>query len=170
MRRVQGGHTTVPERGARAHNARTRPTEHRVPAEIMQAVMQSAHGCDRLTLSPKRGACGQVPGQQTTLTQQADCARVAAGQRASLGLHVPETAAWENLREGPGDWSQLAMQSEHRDRALERTDRELRRQELLDRLHGVLEARVVELHHVCTRRALARKPAREVDVDNVEAA
>src|SRR5580692_11516242 len=115
MRRVQGGHATVPERGTRAHNARTRPAERRVPAEITQAVMQSADGCDRLALSPKRRARGQVSGQQTTLTQQADCARMAAGQRASLGLHVPETTAWGNLCEGPGDWSQLPMQSEHRD-------------------------------------------------------
>src|ERR1035441_10828433 len=132
----------MPERGTRAHDARPWPTERRVPAEITQAIVQGADGCDRLTLSSERGARGQVPGQQTALAQCADCARVATGQRASLGLYVPETAARENLRESPSDCSKLAMQSKHRDRPIQRTDREIGRQTLLDRVDGVLEARV----------------------------
>ena len=123
MRRVQRGHATVPERRARSHDSRTRPADRRVPAEHAQPVVQGAGGRDRLALSPERRAGGQVSGQQTALAQRAHDARMATGQRASLGLHVPEPAPRDCLRECPCDRRQLAMQGEHRDRAIARAAR-----------------------------------------------
>ena len=59
------------------------------------------------------------------------------------------------------------MQREHGDRALDRQLEPL----VLDRLDRVLEARVVELHHVRARRRPSPvEAAREVDVDDVKAA
>ena len=72
-------------------------------------------------------------------------------------------APWANAHATGGE---LAVQREHRHRPLERQLQAL----VLDRRHGVLQARVVELHHVRLGRAWARQPAREVDVHDVKAA
>src|SRR5438045_110797 len=37
-------------------------------------------------------------------------------------------------------------------------------------MYGVLERRVVQLHHVCVRRPVTRDPAGQIDVHDVEAA
>ncbi len=69
MGRVQGGHATVSERGAGAHDSGTRTADRRVPTEFAQPVIQGADRRDRLTLSAECRAGGQVPSQQTALAQ-----------------------------------------------------------------------------------------------------
>ncbi len=58
------------------------------------------------------------------------------------------------------------MQREHRDGPAQRQTQRL----LLDRPDGVLEARVVELHHTRVGRAVARQTTRQVDVHDVKPA
>ena len=82
--------------------------------------MKRARRRDRLALAAERRAGRQVAGEQAALAQLGDRARVPAGQRAALGLHVAEARAAARLREGPGDRGELTVQREHRDGALER--------------------------------------------------
>ncbi len=128
--------------------------------------MQRARGGDRLGLAAERGGGGDVAGEQPSRAQLAHGARMPAGQRAALGLDVAEPARGCAPGERPGDRRELAVQREHRDGLLDGQLQLL----LLDRHDGVLQARVVELHHVRGAVSLAGEPAREVGVHPVEAA
>ena len=77
------------------------------------------------------------------------------------------------LRERPRQRRELTVQREHGRRASSGSGSAggaASGVALLDRQHGVLQARVVELHDVRARRTGAVEAAREVDVDDVEAA
>ena len=90
---VERDHAPMAERRCRPEDARARPAEHRVPAEIDDAVMDRAGGGDRLPLPAERLAGGQVPGQQPAVPQLPDHGGEAPGQGAPGGLDVTEAGS-----------------------------------------------------------------------------
>ena len=171
---VQRLQAAVPERRARPEDARARAGDGGIPAERGQPVMQRRGGRDRLAVGAAvRRARREMAREQPVVAQLAHDARVPAGQRATRRLDVAEPGLRGGPRERPCERRELAVQGEHGHRP---PDRQLRRRghpvrvALLDGRDGVLEARVVELHDVRARRPLAAEAARQVDVDDVEAA
>ena len=146
---------------------RPRPAHGRVPAERAQPMMQRARGRDRLALAAERGSRREVARQQPALAQRANRARVPPGQRAALGLHVAEPAPGAPCAKAHATGASCPCS------ASTATGRSTGRLQplVLDRRDGVLQARVVELHHVARPGApVAAQAAREVDVDDVKAA
>src|ERR1700680_1125078 len=92
MSRVERVHPTVTEWRARSHYAGTGPAHRRVPAKRTQTVMRRPEGCDALPLTAVSGACGDVPGEQPTLSQRPHDARMTARQSSTCCLHEPESA------------------------------------------------------------------------------
>ncbi len=143
------------------------PHDRGVPAALAEHLVQRSGRGDGLPLAAECGAGGQMAGEQPLRAQRGDGLRAAAGERAPLGLDVAEPGSRPCAGERPRDRRELAVQREHRDRPAER------HAQLLARLHRrdrVLQARVVELHHVQFSGARGVEPACEVDVDEVEPA
>ena len=130
-------------------------------------MVQRTGGRDRLAVTAaERGARREVACEQSALAQRAHCARVPSGQRAALGLHVAEASAGNGLGEGPRDRGELTMQRQYRDRPLQGQAQTL----VLDGRNGVLNTRVIELHHTHIWRTVAGKSACEIDMHDVEPA
>ncbi len=104
--------------------------------------------------------------EQPPSAQQRNGPGAVSRQRAAPGLHVAEPGAAGTLGERPRDRRELAVQREHGDGA---SDGHLQAP-VVDRVDRVLQARVVELHHVRPRNAVAGQAPREVHVHDVEAA
>ena len=171
---VQRLQAAVSERRARAEDAGAGPRDRRVPAERGEPVMQGGGGRDRLAVgAAERRARGEVAREQAVVAKLAHDARVPARQRAAGGLDVAEPRAGSCLRVRPRQRRELAVQREDGDGTADRQPRRVGRRvcvALLDGRDRVLQARVVELHDVRARRALAVQAAAEVDVDDVRAA
>ena len=172
--RVERLQAAVAERRARAEDPGPGSRDGRVPAELRQAVVQRGGHRDRLAVgATERRSGGEVARQQAVLAQLRHHARVASGQRAARGLDIAEACLRSLLCERPCERGELAVQREHGDGLCERQLRGIGGRvgvAFLDRAHGVLEARVVELHDVRARCALAVQAAAEVHVDDVRAA
>ncbi len=121
---------------------------------------------DRLALAPVCRARRQVPGEQAALAQRAHDPRVPAGQRpARRSARTPGRAsglACANAHATAASWPCRASTATGFSSGS-------RSSCLVEGLHRMLEARVVELHHVGARHALPPQTAREVDVHDVKA-
>src|SRR5487761_1590719 len=95
---------------------------------------------------------------------------MAAAKRSPRCLDEAEPRLGHGLRESPRERCELTVQGEDAHRRLH-PQRALPLPSLfLNRADRVLKARVVELHHMSARGALAGKPFREVHMDDVKAA
>ncbi len=166
---VERRHPAVAEPRARADDPGAGADDRRVPAEHADAVVERARRAHGLELAAVGRARGDVAREQPLSAQSRHRARVRARERAAAGLDVAEPRPRARLRVGPGHRRELAVQREHPHRPSERQLERLRA-DGLDRLDGVLQARVVQLHHVAGVRTGGAQAAREVGVHDVEAA
>ena len=170
---VEGGHAAVAIGRPRTEDARTRPGNHRIPAERTGRI----EGTDRRyrLAGPTPGRSGRyVTCEKALFHQGLDVPGEGTGEGSSLGLDVAEQCSplspFGRLPgEGPGSRGELAVESDHqhRDPVPHRIGR-ICRDLALDGPDRMLEGRVVQLHHVGTFRSRPLQAPGQVDQHDVE--
>src|SRR5689334_17510851 len=166
----QDGHAAVTVGGVGADDSWARADEDGVPYEVGRGGVQGADGAKRLEFAAIRRCGGDVAGEEAALSQELDVSGEGTRQRSAARLYVADPQSRRRLVRCPGRGRQVPVQrqDEHWDFCL--TNSHFPHRPPLDWLDRVLEGGVVQLHHMGVPLSPALQPAREIDVDYVEAA